>query len=200
MRCVLVLLLPIAITTGDPEPLVKGAEIAQFELVGIGPGSIAIVDGEIRLSGKPLGYFATRRDYRDYLLSFEFRYDRPEGLASDAEFRGNGGVLLHLAGPARVWPNCVQVQLAQADPGSIFAMNDSKCEAGSDPDAQRKAIKPVGEWNKVQITCQAGTISSLINGVEVSKGEKADPDHGPIGWQSEGKPIRFRNLRIKSLP
>ena len=185
---------------GEPVALLKGTDPAQFELVGIAADSVAIVDGEVRLTGKPLGYFATRQEYKDFVLTFEFKYDRPEGLKSDADFRGNSGVLLHITKPAKVWPGCVQIQLAQADPGSIFAMNESKCEAGSDPIAQKAAIKPVGEWNKVQITSQGGTITSLINGVEVSKGEKAEPDHGAIGWQSEGKPIRFRDLRIKPLP
>ena len=62
-----------------------------------------------------------------------------------------------------------------------------------------KGVK-VGEWNKMQVTCQAGKITSLLNGVEVAKGEKAEPDKGAIGWQSEGKSIRFRDLRIKTLP
>lgn len=200
LAVLLPLMLGLIPAPGEPVALVKGTELAQFELVGLAPESISIVDGEVRLTGKPLGYFATKQEYKDYVLTFEFRYDRPEGLKSDAEFRGNSGVLLHITGPHKVWPNCVQVQLAQADPGSIFAMNESKCEAGSDPKAQKAAIKPVGQWNKVQVTCQAGAITSLLNGTEVSKAEKADPDHGAIGWQSEGKPIRFRDIRIRPLP
>jgi len=204
MPRLLALLLPwmlvLSPKPGEPVSLLKGSDPAQFELVGIAADSITIVDGEIRLTGKPLGYFATKQEYKDYVLTFEFQYDRPDGLKSDADFRGNSGVLLHIAGPARVWPNCVQVQLAQADPGSIFAMNESRCEATSDPVAQKTAIKPVGQWNKVEVTCQDGTILSKLNGVEVSKAGKAEPDHGPIGWQSEGKPIRFRHLTIKPLP
>jgi hypothetical protein len=194
------LMLALIPAADEPVAILKGTDPAQFELVGITPGSIAIVDGEVRLAGKPLGYFATKREYKDYVLTFEFQYDRPENLKSDADFRGNSGALLHIAGPPKVWPSCVQVQLAQADPGAIFAMNESRCEAGSDPLAQKGAIKAIGEWNKVQVTCQDGAISSVLNGVEVSKGEKAEPDHGAIGWQAEGKPVRFRDLRIRPLP
>ena len=43
-----------------------------------------------------------------------------------------------------------------------------------------------------QIVCK-------VNGVEVAKGTGAAPDHGTIGWQSEGKPIKFRNMMIKPL-
>jgi hypothetical protein len=207
MRRALACLLPLMVGLagsapgpGEPLALLKGSDPAQFELVGIGPDSIAIVDGEVRLTGKPLGYFATRQDYRDYVLTFEYRYDRPEGLRSDADFRGNSGVLVHVSRPHKVWPSCVQVQLAQADPGAIFALGDAKCRASSDPVAQKSAVKAVGEWNKVQVTCQGGKITSVLNGVEVARGEKAEPDKGAIGWQSEGKPIRFRDLRIEALP
>ena len=108
----------------EPVALLQGTDPAQFELVGLGPDSIAIVDGEVRLTGKPLGYFATRQGFQDYVLTFEYRYDRPEGLKPDADFRGNSGVLLHINGPAKVWPACVEVQLAQSDPGAIFAELD----------------------------------------------------------------------------
>jgi hypothetical protein len=203
MRRALVYLLPVMLapfSPGEPVSLLRGTDPAQFELVGLSPDSIAIVDGEVRLTGKPLGYFATRQDYRNYVLTFEYKYDRPEGLKSDAEFRGNSGVLVHIAKPPKVWPTCVQVQLAQFDPGAIFAVGDSKVQAGSDPPAQKSAVKLVGEWNEVQVTCQGGTIVSLLNGVEVARGEKAEPDRGAIGWQSEGKPVRFRDIRIKALP
>ncbi len=200
LAALLPLILGLIPPPSEPVPLVKGTDPAQFELVGLAVDSVAIDSGEVRLTGKPLGYFATRQTYKDFVLTFEFRYDRPEGLKSDADFRGNSGVLLHINPPHKVWPACVQVQLAQADPGAIFAMNESKCEAGSDPVAQKTAIKPVGEWNKVQVTSRGGSIISLLNGVEVSKGEKAEPAEGSIGWQSEGKPIRFRDLRIKPLP
>ena len=29
------------------------------------------------------------------------------------------------------------------------------------------------------------------------RGTRAEPDHGPIGWQSEGSPIRFREMKIR---
>jgi hypothetical protein len=203
MRRALSILLPgllLGVAPAEPVALLKGSDPAQFELVGLAADSIAIDSGEVRLTGKPLGYFATKQEYQDYDLTFEFKYDRPEGLKSDADFRGNSGVLLHITKPPKVWPSCVQVQLAQADPGAIFPIGDAKCEAGADPAAQKAAIKPVGQWNQVRVTCRAGAITAYLNGVEVARGEKADPARGAIGWQSEGKPVRFRDLRIKPLP
>src|SRR4051794_718156 len=72
-------------------PLVRGEDPKQFELVGIGPDSLKIEDGEIRVSGRPDGYFATREGYKNYVLTFEWLYERPSDLESDARFKGNSG-------------------------------------------------------------------------------------------------------------
>jgi len=182
-----------------PTPLVEGDDPSQFELVAIGPDTIKIVDGEISISGHPDGYFATKKSYRNYRLTFDWRYERPEGLASDAQFRGNSGLLIHIARPHKVWPRCVEVQLMNADAGHIFAIGGANFEGRKDAAAQRAAIKAVGEWNHEEVTCRDGAISCEINGSLVDKGTGAMPDHGPIGWQSEGWKIRFRNLLIREL-
>ena len=206
MRAAISLVLSLALgvatsaATDEPLPIVRGSDPAQFDLVGLGADSIAIVGDEVRLTGSPLGYFATKHEYGDYVLSFEWRYDRPEGLRSDAEFRGNSGLLVHVTKPHKIWPNCLQVQLAQADPGSIFAMGEARLRESVDTAAQQRATRPVGQWNRTEVTCRAGTISCVLNGIEVARGEGATPDRGSIGWQSEGKPIRFREIKIRPLP
>jgi hypothetical protein len=126
-------------------------------------------------------------------------YERPAELASDAMFRGNSGLLIHIQEPHKVWPKCIEVQLQNANAGAILPLGGTKCRTERDPAAQKQAIKPVGQWNEEEVTCREGTITCKINGVEVSHGTGATIDHGPIGWQSEGAPIRFRNVMIKTL-
>ncbi len=188
-----------ALAARADEPLVNGDDIAQFELVGIKADTISIKDGEVRLTGKPNGYFATKKSYKNYVLTFEWMYERPDGLESDAKFNGNSGLLIHISGEHKVWPKCVEVQLANSDAGHIFAIGGSKFSGKKDAEAQKKAIKPVGQWNVEEVTCKDGAIVCKINGTEVDKGTGASPDEGPIGWQSEGSPIRFRKVRIKVL-
>ena len=180
-------------------PVVVGNDAEQFVLVGVGPKTLAIHDGEVRVTGAPDGYFATRGSYKNYVLRFEWKYDRPEGLKSEASFQGNSGLLLHIAEPHKVWPRCIESQLMNGDAGSLFGVAGAKFHGSKDAGAQKKAIKPVGEWNLQEVTCKDGAIVCTINGVEVSRGDGASPDHGPIGWQSEGAPIRFRQLMIKTL-
>jgi hypothetical protein len=186
------------------QPLLKGDDPRQFELVGIGPETLKISDGVVEVSGKPYGYLATRDRYRNYILKFDWMYDRPSGLDDDARFPGNSGLLIHVQEPRVVWPRCVQVQLMNTDAGHTFAFGGARFRNDPDADArrsmaQKRAIKPVGQWNEMEVLCQNGAIRCTINGVEVDRGTGADPDSGFIAWQSEGSPIRFRNLRIKPL-
>lgn len=180
-------------------PLVDGPDVQQFELVKLPADSIAIAGDEIRLTGTPNGYFATRKMYRNYVLRFEWMYERPAELASEAAFQGNSGLLLHIQEPHKVWPQSIEVQLFNADAGNIFAIFGSKFEGKKDAAAQKRAIKPVGEWNAEEVTCKEGQIICTINGIEVARGKGASPDQGSIGWQSEGAPIRFRKIQIRVL-
>ena len=178
------------------KPLVSGDDSGQFTLIEIGPRSIAVKDGEVRLTGAPNGYFATKGSFKNYVLRFEWVYERPEGLESDAKFNGNSGLLLHIKSH-KIWPESIEVQLMNADAGNTFGIPPARFRGKTDGAAQKKAIKPVGQWNAVEVTCQDGSIVVTLNGVEVARGSGAAPDHGPIGWQSEGAPIRFRKIMIK---
>jgi hypothetical protein len=185
-------------------PLVSGADPQQFQLIGFGRETITVSEaGEVALSGNPSGYFATREQFGDYVLRFDWKYDRPADLKEDAAFDGNSGVLLHIAEPHKVWPLCIEAQLMNRDAGHLFAIGGGKFSSRRSDEqrreAQQKAVKPVGEWNSEEIVCRNGTIRVSINGTLIDEGEGAEPSKGPIGWQSEGRPIRFRNLRINKL-
>lgn len=181
---------------GDFQPLVSGTDASQFTLIGIGPGSLSVNEGEVRLNGKPDGYFATKRSYKNFVLRFDWMYERPAGLKSDATFTGNSGLLLHIK-EHKIWPESIEVQLMNADAGNTFGIPPARFRGKTDSAAQKKAIKPVGQWNAEEVVCKDGAIAVTINGVEIARGVGAVPDHGTIGWQSEGAPIRFRNLQIK---
>ncbi|WP_422929830.1 3-keto-disaccharide hydrolase [Singulisphaera sp. PoT] len=190
----------LALASGDgPRSILDGDDPRQFELVGLAPEDVKIRNGEVSLAGRPHGYFATKKSYHNYMLEFEWRYDRPEGLASDAAFHGNSGLLIHAEAPHKIWPKSIEAQLFHPDAGHLFAIHGARLEVQDDPAARRKAAKPVGEWNRQVVACRDGKITCSINGTEVSRGEGAVPDRGHLGWQSEGSPIRFRNLKIRTF-
>jgi hypothetical protein len=85
-------------------------------------------------------------------------YERPEDLKADVGFDGNSGLLVHVVKPLKMWPKSIEVQLANQDAGNIFAI-DGKFEVRKDASAKKLAIKAVGEWNRMVVTCKDGAIS-----------------------------------------
>lgn len=182
-------------------PLGNGKDMSAFVLVGA-PAETWSVEGHvIRCLGKPNGYFATPRSYRDFVLRCDFRYARPIDLAEDAAFGGNSGFLMYLTGEPKIWPRCVEVQGMNKELGKIFAIGGAPAvKAVDQPEVRKQALRPVGEWNQVEITSRDGALTAKLNGVVVCTAEPGELREGPIGFQSEGAEIFFRNLRIKELP
>jgi hypothetical protein len=159
-----------------------------------------VKDGVLIVTGKPAGYFYTDKSYKDYVLRFDWRYARPEGLKDDVSFKGNSGLLVHIQPPHMTWPKSVEVQGANASHGNTFGIgpkdNRATFKGSYDKAAQKKALKPVGEWNTTEVTTQGGNITVKLNGTQVDSGS-GQLTEGPIGFQSEGSEIHFRNIRIK---
>jgi hypothetical protein len=163
--------------------------------------SFTVKEGIIVTSGNPQGYFVTDKGYKNYVLRFEWKYARPKDLKDDKEFKGNSGCLVHIQGlPEKGnWPKSVEVQGMNRDMGNIFAIGGAaKGDFKKDADTQAKAIKPVGEWNSMEIISKDGMLTCTINGKKVAEG-KSMLMEGPIGWQAEGAEIHFRNLKIKEM-
>jgi hypothetical protein len=83
----------------------------------------------------------------------------------------------------------------------------------------KNAAKPAGEWNHIEITCDGPRISVALNGeaiaamdldqwTEAGKGPdgaknkftkalKDFPREGLLGFQDHGKPVWFKNIKLK---
>lgn len=64
-----------------------------------------------------------------------------------------------------------------------------------------KADKPLGEWNRTQITLKGDLLTVTLNGKIVIENAKLPdvPASGPIGFQHHGSAIQFANVWIKEL-
>jgi hypothetical protein len=150
-----------------------------------------VQDGSIVCSGKPNGYFYTDASHSNYVLRYDWRY--PVGSAPSS----NSGCLVHIQQPHGLWPKSVEPQGRYFDHGKLYFIKVKPIEQKFDAEALKGALKPIGEWNTTEITCDAnGAVSVKVNGVPVSSG-KTELTEGPIGWQSEGSEIHFRNILIK---
>jgi hypothetical protein len=77
----------------------------------------SVADGVLICKGKPAGYLRTKEDFRDYVLTLEWRF--PEG--SDG---GNSGVLVHTSTPNEIgiWPKSLEVQLHKGNAGDFWVI------------------------------------------------------------------------------
>jgi len=65
-------------------------------------------------------------------------------------------------------------------------------------EARKRAVRPVGDWNTVEIVSKDGQVRNYLNGTLVSTVSQHDyKDPGYIGFQSEDGKISWRNIRIK---
>jgi hypothetical protein len=179
----------------------NGHDMNGFAMVGAPASTWIVEDGTIKCSGVPTGYFATGRSYRNFVLRLDFRYVRPADLLDDATFPGNTGYLCYISGEPKVWPRCVEVQGRNRDVGRILALGGVPPVASTDnPAARKEALRPVGEWNSLEIISQDGALTAVLNGTTVCTSAAGELREGPIGFQSEGREVHFRHLRIKELP
>jgi hypothetical protein len=78
---------------------------------------------------------------------------------------------------------------------------------GRDPDwkdtigfrGRRDVEKPLGEWNRMEVFCDGGTITNIVNDHVVNVGTGSSPTQGKILVQSEGAEIEFRKIEVRPL-
>jgi hypothetical protein len=163
-------------------------------------GTYTIQDGVVICSGKPSGYMYTEKSYGNYTLQFEFAFKRPDGLTDDSQFRGNSGCLIHVGekNALGVWPRSIEVQGMHRQLGLILPIPRSlKCGRTFDNDARKEVIKPVGEFNAMEIEVNGGDLVIKLNGTIVSTVSDCESTEGPIGFQSEGAETHWKNIRIR---
>jgi hypothetical protein len=167
----------------------------------------SVRDGVLVCTGKPNGYLATATEYGDYTLKLKWRY--PVGTV-----KPNSGVLLHLTGPDKVWPNCVEMQLKGGFAGDFWRnpAADGKMPAfdGKNKDAADKTDrhylripkddieKPLGEWNECEITTARGAITVSVNGQKANESTGGALKKGRIALQSEGSAVEFKDILIRA--
>ena len=192
------------------QPLFNGKDFSGFKFL-IGSGctpkptgcgktdpapTFRIEKGTIICTGKPYGYMYTERTYLNFTLRLDYRFEPYKGMASDEEFFGNSGYLLFI-NKLQVWPPYIEIQ------GSHFGalavtVTGPAARFTVDAEARKKALRPVGAWNSVEIVSENGQIRSSLNGILISTVTEHSYPAGHIGFQSEGSEIHWRNIRIKS--
>lgn len=177
----------------------------------------------ISCTGQPVSVMATAKAYTNFELVLEWMHEKPAGNSGVFIWTAKSA-LDELTQPG-LPNNCIEVQILdlgytesyekssgkKADwftcHGDVFPVGKAKLEpyAPLSPDGVRsfpsaETTKPHGEWNHYYIRAINGEVRLWVNGTEVSGGKNALPNNGHICLESEGSPIRFRNLKIRELP
>lgn len=140
-------------------------------------------------TGKPKGYLRTIRPYENYRLSFEFRYPMDEN--------GNSGVLLHIEGKDKIWPDGVQVQLHRPTAGSILPCGNRQTRYQIHT---TKLTLLHNKWNSCEIDVRDDAVEVTINEKAVGPLKYLEPSTGFIALQSEGSEVHFRNINVLEYP
>ncbi len=164
--------------------------------------TFTVKDGEIIDTGHPNGYIYTDKSFKNYVIKYDWRYKRPDGLTDEEKFDGNSGLLIHIQGHDKSWPACIEVQGMNRDHGKLMAVGGIKnheLKGQFHADVLKKARHKVGEWNTTEFSCDHGKLTTKVNGEVVSEGTCSPELSGAIGLQSEGAEIHFKNIEIKVL-
>ncbi len=210
----------------------NGRDLSQFDMflpstgLNADPKHVFTVEnGVVHVSGTEMGYFITKKEYRNYYLRAEFKWG--EGtFAPRAGQARDSGILYNVQGPDKVWPRSVEFQINEGCTGD-FWMTDGAALTGTDgvrvvgPTGSAKKIdrfhkgpwknvvgyrdpvneleKPHGEWNVVELVNRDGHVWQYVNGTLANEGTDAFPGSGRILFQSEGAEVYFRNMKIYPL-
>lgn len=187
-------------------PLFNGVSLDGWQLVRPrGPGYV-VQDGKLVCPADGGGNLFTKDEYSDFILRFDFKLT-PGGnngvgirapLEGDAAYVGMEIQLLDDAAP----------QYAALKPaqycGSVYDVAAAK----------RGFLKSAGEWNSMEIVCEARSVRVTLNDeviVDANLDEVKDEavlhrhpglanTKGHIGFLGHGTQTEFKNIRIKTLP
>ena len=159
--------------------------------------------------GTPNGHLITDTVYENYELNVEYRF---------AGKPGNCGVLVHASTPRalyKMFPKSIEVQMMHENAGDFWCIvqdikvpemekrRGPKEKWGITEGKERRiknltdsSEKPLGEWNKMKISCLGNAIKVWVNGDLVNDGYGSTASKGHIAVQAEGSEVEFRKLEI----
>jgi len=213
------LVLAVVLAAGVSARAAEGQGVALFDGKSLEGWSFHLVDPKVKMAdvwsvqdgvlvckGEPLGYLVTKQSFKNFELTLQWRWT--PGMKP-----GNSGVLLRISGaPIGFMPPCYEAQLKNGSAGDIWAFRgphiggpaerirkvENHKELGTFPGTPKlkDLEKKPGEWNEYRITFVGGQLTVAVNGEVVNEATGCDVVAGPIGLQSEGGQIEFRNIRI----
>jgi len=166
-----------------------------------------ITDNAIVCKPKKGGNIYTKAEYADHVIRLEYKL--PPG--------GNNGLAIRYPGKgvhAATQGMCEMQILDDTHPKYVkLDPRQFNCSAYGMVAAQRGYLRPVGEWNFLEVTVKGSTLRAELNGTRVldadmgkvtefkdnQKHPGKDNTKGHFGFAGHNDPVAFRNLFIKDI-
>ncbi len=196
------------VAAAEWRPLLTPDSLAEWLPVNVAPETFSAWNGVVRCDGRPTGVLRSPERHRDFVVEFEYLHET---------HGGNGGFFVWsdpLPAVGVPFTRGVEVQVIEGwetenwtSHGDVFAIwgatltPDRPHPAGwmrSLPH-QRRAF-PAGQWNHFRIVGVDGRIQLWVNGQPVTEAWDVVPREGFLCLESEGAPVRYRNLWVRDLP
>jgi hypothetical protein len=165
-----------------------------------------VIAGAIVCKPKKGGNLFTKAEYGDHVIRLEYKL--PKG--------GNNGLAIRYPGTGQPSTQAMtEIQILDDDDAK-YAKLDPRQYNGSAygmVPAQRGYLRPVGEWNFMEVTAKGSTLRVELNGTRILDGDLAtvtefkdktphpgkDRTKGHFGFAGHNDPVAFRNIQIKSI-
>ncbi len=163
-----------------------------------------VEDGLIHVSGEEFGCLTTEQEFENYRLLVEFKWGEKRYPPRENAKR-DSGILLHVVGPDKVWPRSIECQIQEGDCGDFWMVDGTELTVRGERHKGGRAIKtqdgekPKGAWNTIEVLCDGGRITNIVNGVVVNEGTDASVTRGKILLQSEGAEVFYRKVELSPL-
>jgi hypothetical protein len=168
--------------------------------------SYEVVDGLLMCKTKGRGVLFTQEEYDDFIARLEYKL--PPG--------GNNGLAIRYPGKGQASVDAMcEIQILD-DTAAKYAKLDPRQFNGSAygmAAAHRGYLRPLGEWNFMEVTVKGPTIQVELNGTRILDTNLStitefqdnrphpgkDRTHGHFGFCGHNDPVAFRNVEIKRL-
>ena len=171
------------------------------------PDSAFVVQNNmLYITGLSVGYICTKKSYKNFHLTLEFKWGEKKYPPRLSELR-DSGILYGFASdkPDKIWPRTYECQIQEGDCGDFWLADSLSLKVGDKVMSKGRIIKtannekPHGEWNKVEIIALNGKCTHIVNGVVVNEGTDANVREGKIALQTEAAEMYYRNIRLEAL-
>ena len=152
------------------------------------------------------GHMYTDKQYKNFTLRFDTKFERPPELAPEDDeelFSGGGGYKVFTELRDGRLTRYIEIEGRHRDFLEFIKPRGAGRMGELDLETKRRVIRPLGQWNAVEIGVKDGDMYAELNGARMASVKRSDynyadyDDPGHIAFQIQGAKMYWRNIRIK---